>query len=97
MYLAENVQKDEVAMKVISKAELSDSSNLEIIRNEKDILKELDNPFMVRLYASNENKEHLYLAMELVKGGDLARLLREEGEFPNDVALFYAAESVLAL
>lgn len=37
------------------------------------------------------------MAFEFVQGGEIFRLLRNEGAFPNDVALFYATEIVLAL
>ena len=39
----------------------------------------------------------MYLAFEYVQGGDIFRLLRRDNLFPNDVALFYLTEIVLAL
>jgi protein kinase A/protein kinase X len=39
----------------------------------------------------------VYLAFEYVQGGEIFRLLRKENMFPNDVALFYITEIVLAL
>jgi serine/threonine protein kinase len=44
-----------------------------------------------------QDKTNLYFVFEYVPGGELFRLLRREKLFPNDVALFYAAEVVLAL
>lgn len=38
----------------------------------------------------------MYFVFEYVQGGELFRLLRREKLFPNDVALFYAAEVVAA-
>ena len=37
------------------------------------------------------------MAFEYVQGGEIFRLLRRENLFPNDVALFYVTEIVLAL
>jgi serine/threonine protein kinase len=37
------------------------------------------------------------LVFEYVQGGEIFRLLRKEQYFPNDVALFYTTEIVLAL
>jgi len=39
----------------------------------------------------------VYLTFEYVQGGEIFRLLRRENLFPNDVALFYITEIVLAL
>ena len=39
----------------------------------------------------------MYLTFEYVQGGEIFRLLRRENLFPNDVALFYITEIVLAL
>ena len=39
----------------------------------------------------------MYLTFEYVQGGEIFRLLRTESFFPNDVALFYVTEIVLAL
>jgi len=37
------------------------------------------------------------MSFEYVQGGEIFRLLRKEGQFPNDVALFYTTEILLAL
>jgi protein kinase A len=47
-------------------------------------------------YESFHDKFNLYLAFEYVQGGEIFRLLRREYFFPNDVALFYVTEIVLA-
>jgi serine/threonine protein kinase len=39
----------------------------------------------------------VYLVFEYIQGGEIFRLLRQEQFFPNDVALFYVTEIVLAL
>ena len=46
---------------------------------------------------SFKDKTHVYLTFEYVQGGEIFRLLRQENLFPNDVALFYITEIVLAL
>lgn len=48
-------------------------------------------------HESFKDATHLYLAFEYVQGGEIFRLLRRESLFPNDVALFYITEIVLAL
>lgn len=39
----------------------------------------------------------MFLLSEYVPGGELWKRLKQEGKFPNDVALFYAAEVVCVL
>jgi serine/threonine protein kinase len=57
----------------------------------------IDNPFIVNLIESFQDKLNLYLVFDFVQGGEIFRLLRKENLFPNDVALFYIAEITLAL
>ena len=44
-----------------------------------------------------QDEHQLYLVFGFVQGGELSRLLSKEKIFPNDVALFYMAEMILAL
>ncbi len=39
----------------------------------------------------------MYLTFEYVPGGEVFTLLRREKIFPNDVTMFYAAETVVAI
>ncbi len=39
----------------------------------------------------------MVLCFEFVAGGEIFRILRQEQRFPNDVALFYITEIILAL
>ena len=48
-------------------------------------------------HESFKDSTHVYLTFEYVQGGEIFRLLRRENLFPNDVALFYITEIVLAL
>ena len=48
-------------------------------------------------HESFKDNTHVYLTFEYVQGGEIFRLLRRENLFPNDVALFYVTEIVLAL
>ena len=58
--------------------------------------KVIDTPIYCR-HESFKDETHVYLAFEYVQGGEIFRLLRKENLFPNDVALFYITEIVLAL
>ena len=49
------------------------------IKAERDILATAEHPYVVKLYYSFASREHLYLVMEFVNGGDLLSLLRAVG------------------
>ena len=53
--------------------------------------------FICFRHESFQDNTHVYLNFEYVQGGEIFRLLRRENLFPNDVALFYITEIVLAL
>mmetsp|Transcript_24701 Transcript_24701/g.30836 ORF Transcript_24701/g.30836 Transcript_24701/m.30836 type:complete len:134 (+) Transcript_24701:640-1041(+) len=55
------------------------------------------NVFYFARHESFKDNTHVYLTFEYVQGGEIFRLLRRENLFPNDVALFYITEIVLAL
>ena len=67
------------------------------VKQEKSLLASISHPFIVNLQESFKSNTHVYLALEYVQGGEMFRLLRRERNFPNDVALFYITEIVLAL
>ena len=62
--------KKEVAIKMVSKTEMS-PEDLELQRNEIEILKVCQHPSIIRLLDIFENESEIYLVMELIKGGDL--------------------------
>jgi len=69
----------------------------EDIFNEKNIMKDSNSPFVVKLYSSFQDKFNVYFLMELVVGGNLFGYLKERRMFPEEVARFYSAEVILAL
>ena len=48
-----------------------DSSDLELVRTEIEILKICQHPNIIRLYNVFENADYLYIIMEYCSGGDL--------------------------
>ena len=59
-----------VAIKIMKKSNM-DSSDLELVRTEIEILKICQHPNIVRLYNVFENPDYLYIIMEYCEGGDL--------------------------
>jgi len=86
-------KKDETyARKTIAKKSLEDSKR-ELLRVlwEKEVMTRLDSQFIVRLHASHEDKDNIYLFMDAVLGGEMFNLLQEHVSFREKPdALFYA-------
>ena len=56
----------------------------------------IQHPFIVNLLESFHDESNIYLVFDFIQGGEIFRLLRKEQLFPNDVALFYITELLLA-
>ncbi|CAL4126621.1 unnamed protein product, partial [Meganyctiphanes norvegica] len=61
--------KEEFALKIIEKAKCRGKEHM--IESEVSILRQISHPNIVKLYEEFNTTQHLYLVMELVKGGDL--------------------------
>jgi serine/threonine protein kinase len=84
-------------LKVYSKSALVASRRVYNVRNEKEILLEVRHPFVVKLLRTFNDEANVYLLLEYLPGGEFFTFVRNNSCLPNDVALFYGAEIVLAL
>lgn len=66
----------EWAVKIVK---LNNEVDKDALRNEINILKRLHHPQIVRVIASYEDKEHMYMVMQLCKGKELYEHLYKEG------------------
>ena len=85
------------AMKVIRKDIILENEQMENIQLEKDILRQIDHPFLVNMEYVFQNEYRIYFLMKFVKGGELFRHLVEVRMFPENQAKFFAAQVALAL
>jgi len=85
------------ALKTLNKKEVLLRNQIAHVKAERDILKEADNEWIVKLYYSFQDGECLYFVMEYIPGGDLMSLLIKKGTFPENLARFYTAELVYAV
>lgn len=86
------------AMKRLKKCQVfADTNSPARVLAERDILAEADNEWIVKLYCSFQDDEHLYFILEFVPGGDLMNLLANQWVFSEYWASFYIAEISLAL
>lgn len=68
-----------------------------LVLNERDALAIMHSQFVVRLFYSLQSREHIYLVMEYMIGGDLMSFLCIKHILNKDEARFYVAEIALAL
>ena len=88
---------DLYALKVIRKADALNKNQQRSIIMERDILHNVQNPFVVRLFYTFQNTDYLFWVMEYIQGGDVYSLLQGLNCFDESMAKVYAAEVVLAL
>ena len=76
--IAEHKQaKIEVALKIIEKRKMS-LRDIELSRNEIETLRLCQHPSIIRLYDVLENSDDIFIAMELITGGDLLNYLNKK-------------------
>jgi len=68
-----------VALKLLDRLSAADDRFRQRFERESTIAASLEHPNVVPVLATGEDDDHLYLAMELIDGSDLRRLLRENG------------------
>lgn len=85
------------AIKVMKKSEMVNKNMVSQVNNERNALALSNSPFCVHLYYSLQSTHSVYLVMEYMVGGDLKSLLSVHGYFEEQMAIFYAAEIILAL
>lgn len=86
------------AMKVLKKATLK-VRDRQRTKTERDILTEVEHPFIVKLHYAFQTEGKLYLVLDFMRGGDLYNRLSKEQcwKLKEADVRFYVAELVLAL
>ena len=67
--------KEKVAIKIINK-ELMKDNDIELVKNEIDIMKLCHHPNIVRLLDHFENSDYIFIIMEYFSGGDLDQYIK---------------------
>uniref|UniRef100_A0A7N8XYL2 Citron Rho-interacting kinase n=1 Tax=Mastacembelus armatus TaxID=205130 RepID=A0A7N8XYL2_9TELE len=89
---------DVCALKVMDKTVLRTQENVVFYEEERRILALNSSPWIPQLLYAFQDKDHVYLAMEYLPGGDLMSLLnRYEDQFDESMAQFYLAELIEAI
>ncbi|XP_058719152.1 cAMP-dependent protein kinase catalytic subunit PRKX isoform X2 [Poecile atricapillus] len=93
----EKMGKRYFALKVMSIPDVIRLKQEQHVHNEKSVLKEVNHPFLIRLFWTNHDERFLYMLMEYVPGGELFSYLRNMGRFNNSTGLFYSTEIICAI
>ncbi|KAM9320715.1 ribosomal protein S6 kinase alpha-1 isoform 2-T2 [Gastrophryne carolinensis] len=83
-------------MKVLKKATLKVRDRVRT-KMERDILAEVNHPFIVKLHYAFQTEGKLYLILDFLRGGDLFTRLSKEVMFTEEDVKFYLAELALGL
>jgi len=86
-----------LCLKILKKSDVRQLEQVTNIVNEKDVLASARHPFIIQLFHTFQDPTRLYMALELVNGGELFNLIRKKRVLPLATARFYAAEVALAL
>ena len=84
-------------MKIMSKVKIIRKNSIKNVLNEKRLLSQLNNPFLVNMIFSFQDNDHLYLIMDLLLGGDLRYHLNKSEIFNENQLKFFLACTMLGL
>ena len=88
---------DLYSIKSMRKDQLLSESLIDNVLDEKIILSEGQCEFILQLSFFFQSPERIYFVTPFMKGGDLYHKLKIEGNLPEDLVKFYAAQIAIAL
>lgn len=98
VFLVEKKDNKELyALKVISKLDIIKRNFFENLKNEKKIMEQIKNPFVVNLEYCFASPSYVFFAMKFKQGGELYHHLRKATRFPEPTTKFYAAQILSGL
>ena len=84
-------------MKTIRKDVVLDQDFFDSLKLEKDILYNVEHPFIVSMDYVFQNDFRIYFLMNFIKGGELYRHLNRMKRFSEEQARFFIAQIILAI
>jgi len=80
-----------VAIKVVSQEQITKLGKTRHVFREKDLLNEMNSPYIIKLVATTMDTQNLYFVFENCENGDLANLIALKKQFSLEVTKIYAA------
>jgi len=81
----------------MSKVKIIDKKSEKSIKNEREFLSYLHNPFIVNMNYAFQDYENLYLVMDLLTGGDLRYHISKKKKFSESQTKFFIGNLLLGL
>ena len=98
IYLVMYKKTSEVfALKSIRKDQIISENIIYNILNEKEILSNNENDFILNLSFFFQTPERIYFVTPFIKGGDLFNLLKKKKHLSENLILFYSAQIAIAI
>lgn len=91
----DKITKKEFALKIVDKSKIQGKEQM--IRDEIDIMRRCKHPNIVRMYEDYDTPRHIYLVMELIKGGDLFDAISSSVKFTEAVTRNYVKDIAKSL
>lgn len=87
------------AMKVVNKRQIHKEDFVHYVKLERNILLEMNHPFLLKLNCSFQDKHNFYMMTNFAAGGSLWNVLSKQSgnRFSEKEILFYACEIICAL
>ena len=85
------------AMKEMSKAKIIDKRSEKSVKSERDMLELMHHPFIINMHFSFQDTDNLYIAMDLLTGGDLRYHICKHKKFFEEQTKFFIGCIILSL
>ena len=92
-----NSTGEKVAIKILEKAKILESDEIERINREIKFLKKFKNINIIKIYEIIETKTNIYFVMEYAPGGELFNYIVKKKRLDEKEASFFFAQIVYAL
>lgn len=98
VYVARDIKSNRnVAMKVVGKEMVVKVGMVEQVKREISLMKMVKHPNVVEIYEVMATKSNIYIAMELVQGGELFTKIIRDGRIKEDDARVYFRQLISAV
>ena len=85
------------ALKEMSKLKIIDKKSEKSINSEREFLSKLNHPFIVNMHYAFQDKQNLYLVMDILNGGDLRYHISRYRKFSEEQTRFFIANIIYSL
>lgn len=90
-------EKQFYALKCMTKTSIVERKNKKRVLIEKNVLQELNSPFIISLVATYQDTKFIYFLTDFVQGGNLMSYMIRKDTLSNSECVFFSANIVLAL